>query len=85
MISSISSRRDCSNPGALRYRLLVSVTSGPLAGLFGVQAWFLLGGVLTALMGIGGYFIPAINKIEEGRNPSGSPEGLRLTPPTPGD
>jgi MFS transporter, DHA3 family, macrolide efflux protein len=77
------------------FTLLISVASamtplglviaGPLADRFGVQAWFVIGGVVTAMMGIGGYFIPAITKIEEGRSLSGSPEELRLTTPTPGD
>jgi MFS transporter, DHA3 family, macrolide efflux protein len=71
------------------FTLLISVASGmtplglmvagPLADLFGVQAWFVFGGVVTALMAVAGYFIPAIAKIEEGRHPSGSPQGLRLT------
>jgi MFS transporter, DHA3 family, macrolide efflux protein len=78
------------------FTLLISVAAGmtplglliagPLADVFGVQAWFILGGVITALMGIGGYFIPAITRIDEGRNPGGeSTDGLRLTTPTPGD
>jgi MFS transporter, DHA3 family, macrolide efflux protein len=78
------------------FTLLISVAAGmtplglliagPLADVFGVQAWFILGGVITALMGIGGYFIPAITRIDEGRNHGGeSTDGLRLTTPTPGD
>jgi MFS transporter, DHA3 family, macrolide efflux protein len=78
------------------FTLLISVATGmtplglliagPLADVFGVQVWFILGGIITALMGIGGYFIPAITRIEEGRNPGGeSTDGLRLTTPTPGD
>lgn len=40
------------------------VIAGPLADKFGVQTWFIIGGILTTLMGIGGLFIPAIMNIE---------------------
>jgi MFS family permease len=62
------------------------VIAGPLADRFGVQAWFVIGGVVTALMGIVGYFIPAITKIEEGRSPGvGSAPGEFSLTPHPGD
>jgi MFS transporter, DHA3 family, macrolide efflux protein len=75
------------------FTLLVSVATGmaplglliagPLADRFGVQAWFVLGGVITVLMGIIGYFVPAIARIEEGRQ---SVAGGKYTlSPTPGD
>ena len=75
------------------FTLMISVASGmtplglmvagPLADQFGVQAWFVIGGVVTVLMGIGGYFIPAIARIEEGRRPSSG--GSYSLSPTPGD
>lgn len=43
------------------------VIAGPLAGLMGVQTWFVLGGVITGAMGIAGFFIPALMNIEEDR------------------
>jgi DHA3 family macrolide efflux protein-like MFS transporter len=43
------------------------IIAAPLADTFGVQSWFLLAGVVTALMGICGLFIPAVMKFEEGR------------------
>lgn len=78
------------------FTLLISVASGmtplglmvagPLADRFGVQAWFVVGGVVTILMGIGGYFIPAIAKIEEGRNPASMEiQNTHTLSPTPGD
>jgi MFS transporter, DHA3 family, macrolide efflux protein len=78
------------------FTLLISVASamtplglviaGPLADRFGVQAWFVIGGVVTALMGIGGYFIPAITKIEEGRSLGReSASGEFTLTPHPGD
>jgi MFS transporter, DHA3 family, macrolide efflux protein len=60
--------------------------AGPLADLYGVQMWFIIGGVVTALMGVVGYFIPAIVHIEDGRHPAeeGIPDAKSLAP-TPGD
>ena len=39
--------------------------AGPVSDRVGIQAWFLLGGVLCVLMGIVGLFIPAVMNIEE--------------------
>ncbi|MGQ9699698.1 MAG: MFS transporter [Candidatus Bipolaricaulaceae bacterium] len=39
--------------------------AGPVADLLGVQAWFLAGGVALLLMGLFGFFIPALVNIEE--------------------
>ena len=41
--------------------------AGPVADLIGVQAWFLMGGIVSGLMGIIGLFIPAIVHFEDGR------------------
>ncbi len=38
--------------------------AGPLSDAFGIQIWFAIGGVVTALMGISGFFIPALMQIE---------------------
>ncbi len=40
--------------------------AGPVADLFGVQIWFILGGVSLLTMGLGGFFIPSLVRIEEG-------------------
>ncbi len=45
------------------------IIAGPLADRFGVQAWYVVGGVITLLMGIGGLFIPAIMNIESQPSP----------------
>jgi DHA3 family macrolide efflux protein-like MFS transporter len=42
--------------------------AGPVADQIGIQAWFLLGGLLCMLMGVVGLFIPAVMNIEERRN-----------------
>jgi DHA3 family macrolide efflux protein-like MFS transporter len=39
--------------------------AGPVADKFGVQAWFVLGGFVTILMGIIGFFVPVIMNVEE--------------------
>jgi len=39
--------------------------AGPLSDAFGIQVWFILGGALTVLMGLIGFAIPAVMKIED--------------------
>lgn len=41
------------------------IIAGPLADRFGVRIWFLVGGVLTGLLGASALLIPAIINIEE--------------------
>ena len=41
------------------------IIAGPLADAFGVRIWFLVGGVLTGLLGAAAFLIPAIVNIEE--------------------
>jgi DHA3 family macrolide efflux protein-like MFS transporter len=43
------------------------IIAGPLADRFGVQAWYIVAGVVTLIMGLSANFIPAIMNIEEGR------------------
>ena len=60
--------------------------AGPLSDLVGVRIWYIVGGVVTALMGIAGYFIPAIANIEQGRQLSvAESAGQKSLAPTPGD
>jgi MFS transporter, DHA3 family, macrolide efflux protein len=40
--------------------------AGPVADALGVRLWFVLGGVVTMLMGVTGFFIPAVMRIEAG-------------------
>ena len=46
------------------------ILAGPLADAFGVRVWFLLGGVVTALIGLAAFFVPAILNIEASRDNS---------------
>lgn len=52
--------------------------AGPVSDVFGIRTWFILGGISLILMGIGGFFVPALVRIEEGptKTPTrpGSPE-----------
>ena len=41
--------------------------AGPLSDAYGIQIWFLIGGIVTLLMGVFGIVIPAVKNIEEGR------------------
>jgi DHA3 family macrolide efflux protein-like MFS transporter len=43
------------------------IVAGPLADTFGVQTWYVVGGMVTGLMGLIAFFIPAIVRIEDGR------------------
>lgn len=46
------------------------IIAGPVADRFGVQTWYILGGIVTIAMGVVGYFIPAVMRLEEGRGDS---------------
>jgi DHA3 family macrolide efflux protein-like MFS transporter len=39
--------------------------AGPLADVIGVRVWFVLGGALIIVMGIAGFFVPAVVNIEK--------------------
>jgi DHA3 family macrolide efflux protein-like MFS transporter len=63
------------------------ILAGPFADRFGVQAWFVIGGLITALLGVTAFFVPAIMRIEEDRshaagkfNGQSGEEASRLTP-----
>ena len=43
------------------------IIAGPVADRLGVQTWFIIGGVVCMLMGLAGYFIPAVMTFEDGR------------------
>jgi len=40
------------------------LVAGPLSDAIGIRTWFWFGGVICLLMGIGGFFIPAIMNVE---------------------
>jgi len=41
--------------------------AGPVSDWVGPQAWFIIGGIVTVLMGITAFFVPAVMRFEEGR------------------
>ena len=41
------------------------IAAGPIADQVGVQSWYLVGGVVTSLLGVAAFFIPAIIEIED--------------------
>jgi DHA3 family macrolide efflux protein-like MFS transporter len=41
------------------------IIAGPVADRLGVQTWYIIGGLITALLGVGAFFIPAIMHIED--------------------
>jgi DHA3 family macrolide efflux protein-like MFS transporter len=41
--------------------------AGPISDAFGTQSWFIVGGLLCAVMGVIGFFIPSVMNIEAGR------------------
>jgi DHA3 family macrolide efflux protein-like MFS transporter len=42
------------------------LVAGPVADLLGIQSWYIVGGLLCALMGVVGLFIPSVMNIEAG-------------------
>lgn len=40
--------------------------AGPLADAIGVETWFIIGGVVTLLVGIAGFFLPVVMTVEDG-------------------
>ncbi|MEJ2706988.1 MAG: MFS transporter [Anaerolineales bacterium] len=42
------------------------IIAGPVADTLGVQTWYLAGGAVTILMGLGAFFVPAVMQIERG-------------------
>lgn len=47
--------------------------AGPLANMLGVGIWYVLGGIITLIMGIGSFFVPAIMQIEDRVHPAPQP------------
>jgi len=43
------------------------IIAGPVADKFGVQTWYIVGGIVSIAMSVVAYFIPAVMRLEEGR------------------
>jgi len=46
--------------------------AGPIADLVGVRPWYVVGGAVAVIMGLGAFFVPVIVNVEQNRNGSGS-------------
>ncbi|MBN2501935.1 MAG: MFS transporter [Anaerolineales bacterium] len=42
------------------------IVAGPLSDLVGIQAWFIVGGIVCVLMGLAGFFVPALMSLADG-------------------
>ena len=52
--------------------------AGPLADIIGVRTWFLIGGLITIIAAVSGFFIPALINIELERDDHTEIEGDAL-------
>ncbi len=59
--------------------------AGPVADAFGVQVWFVMGGVVCVLMGLSAFFIPAIVHLEDGRGEYAAAQDKVLASPVAAD
>jgi DHA3 family macrolide efflux protein-like MFS transporter len=57
------------------------IIAGPISDHIGIQAWFLLGGILCILMAIAGIFIPAVINIETDHRNKCNTEGEVIPEP----
>jgi DHA3 family macrolide efflux protein-like MFS transporter len=53
--------------GATAISPLGLLIAGPLSDALGVQVWFWAGGLICVLIGIAGFFIPAVMGIESNK------------------
>lgn len=62
------------------------IIAGPFADAFGVTTWYLMSGIVIVLMGVAGFFIPAVVHIEDGRSTTAQVEdGEQSVVPNTGD
>ena len=52
--------------------------AGPVADRFGIQAWFLLGGILCIFMAVTGLFIPVVMNMEKQGSPMPEAGGMSV-------
>ncbi len=57
------------------------IIAGPVADIFGVRVWYMIGGALTILLALVSFSIPAVMHVEDGRAPRlPENEPVALTP-----
>jgi DHA3 family macrolide efflux protein-like MFS transporter len=52
------------NAVAMAMSPLSLLIAGPVSDVFGIRTWYWLGGALSLLMGVIGFFIPAVINVE---------------------
>lgn len=57
--------------------------AGPLADAMGVRTWFVIGGLVTLALGLGGYFIPSLVNIEGDRDAHAETVAAGMMPESP--
>ncbi len=55
--------------------------AAPIADRLGVQVWWQIGGLITLVMALGSFFVPAIMNIEEDMTPGQVPAVQKINPP----
>lgn len=62
--------------GATAISPLGLLIAGPLSDALGIQVWFWVGGIICVIIGIAGFFVPAIMDIENNKEtmPAAVPE-----------
>ena len=53
--------------GAMAMTPLGLLIAGPVSEVIGIRAWYWIAGILTLLMGLAGFLIPAVMNVEENR------------------
>lgn len=56
------------------------MVAGPLADAYGVRSWYVVGGLVAALVGAAAFFVPAIINVEKERQTEGQTEAPNITP-----
>jgi len=55
---------------------LSMAVAGPLSDRLGISFWYILGGISCLLMAVGSFLIPAVLRVEEGRNQAPAAVGI---------
>ena len=59
---------------------LALILSGPLVDLVGIRPWFIVGGLGTLIVGVSGFFMPALLTVEDGRSSTTTAEEENFAP-----
>lgn len=65
------------NSAATAMTPLSLAVAGPVSDAIGIRAWFVFGGVVCLLMGVGGFLVPAIMNVESNHSSTKTVESAR--------